>query len=89
MKVVDVENEVVAFAVAPGTGDAEAEAGGFEGEGEFREFSTALGAGVVLASGELVEAAGRSARATRSAGLGGFSAGRLAAFARRPVASHK
>jgi hypothetical protein len=38
-----VEDEVVAFAVAVGLGDGEAEAGGFESEGEFGEFSAALG----------------------------------------------
>ena len=38
-----VDDEIVAFAVAVGFGDGEAEGGGFEGEGEFGEFSAALG----------------------------------------------
>ena len=42
-KVAGVENDVVAFAVAVGAGDAEAEVGRFEDEGEFGKFSAALG----------------------------------------------
>ena len=42
-EIAGVEDYVVAFAVAVGTGHAEAEAGGFEDEGEFGEFSAALG----------------------------------------------
>lgn len=38
-----VEDDVVAFAVAEGLGDAEAVAGGGEGEGEFGDFSAAFG----------------------------------------------
>jgi hypothetical protein len=38
-----VDDGVVTFAVSVGLGDAEAEGGGFEGEGEFGEFSAALG----------------------------------------------
>ena len=38
-----VEDEIVAVAVAVGLGDGEAEAGGLEEEGEFGEFSAALG----------------------------------------------
>src|SRR5262249_5258206 len=41
-----VEDEVVALAVSPGLGDGEAEAGGFDDEGGFGEFSGALGVGV-------------------------------------------
>ncbi len=33
VKGVGVEDEIVAFAVAPGAGDPETEAGGFQGEG--------------------------------------------------------
>jgi hypothetical protein len=33
VKVVGVKDAIVAFAIAPGAGDAEAEAGGFESEG--------------------------------------------------------
>ncbi len=38
-----VDDGIIAFAVAEGAGDAESEARGFEGEGEFGEFSTTLG----------------------------------------------
>jgi hypothetical protein len=38
-----VEDDVVAFAVAEGLGDAEAVAGGGEGKGEFGDFSAAFG----------------------------------------------
>src|ERR1700722_7261886 len=44
-----VDDEVVAFAVAIGAGDAEAEVRGFEDEGEFGEFSAALGGEFALA----------------------------------------
>jgi hypothetical protein len=44
-----VDNEVVAFAVAVRAGDAEAEIRGFEDEGEFGEFSAALGGEFALA----------------------------------------
>ena len=47
--VAGVEDGVVALAVAEGAGDAEAEAGGFEDEGEFGEFSAALGGELALA----------------------------------------
>jgi len=40
-----VDDEVVALAVSPGLGDAEAEADGFEEKGGFGEFSGALGVG--------------------------------------------
>jgi hypothetical protein len=43
MVLVRIENEVVALAVSPGLGDAEAEAGGLEEKGGFGEFSFALG----------------------------------------------
>ena len=49
--VAGVEDYIVAFAVSVGAGDAEAEVGGFEGEGEFGEFSAALGGEFVLARG--------------------------------------
>jgi len=42
-KAVRIENEVVALAVAPGFGNAEAQAGGLEQEGGLGEFSFALG----------------------------------------------
>jgi hypothetical protein len=42
-EIAGVEDDVVAFAVAEGASYAEAEAGGFEDEGEFGEFSAALG----------------------------------------------
>jgi hypothetical protein len=38
-----VEDDIVAFTVAEGLGDAESEAGGFQGEGEFGKFSATLG----------------------------------------------
>jgi hypothetical protein len=41
--VVRIEDEVVALGVSPGLGDAEAEAGSFEEESGFGEFSFALG----------------------------------------------
>jgi len=44
-----IEDDVVAFAVAVGAGDAEAEIGGFQDEGEFGEFSAALGGEFALA----------------------------------------
>ena len=44
-----VDDEVVAFAVAVGTGDAETEVRGFEDESEFGEFSAALGGEFALA----------------------------------------
>jgi hypothetical protein len=50
-EVAGVEDYVVAFAVAEGAGDAEAEVGGFEGEGEFGEFSATLGGEFVLTRG--------------------------------------
>jgi len=43
MEVGGVEDDVVAFAVAEGFGDAEAVAGGGEGEGEFGDLSAAFG----------------------------------------------
>lgn len=46
------EDEVVAFAVAVWLGDGESEAGSFESEGEFGEFSAALG--VEFVGGERV-----------------------------------
>ena len=72
MQGVGVEDEVVAFAVSPGTGDAEAEAGGLEGEGEFGKFSAAFGGEFALE--------GRVGR--EEMGPGGFSARRWAASAR-------
>ncbi len=42
-----VENEVVAFGVSPGLGDAEGETSGLEDEGGFGKFSAALGVEVV------------------------------------------
>ncbi len=42
-EVAGVEDEVVAFAVAVGFGDAEAKAGGDEEEDEFGELAAALG----------------------------------------------
>jgi len=44
-----VKDEVVAFAVAVGFGDAKAHGGGFVGEGEFGEFASALGGEFTLA----------------------------------------
>jgi hypothetical protein len=38
-----VEDEVVAFAIAPGLGDSEAEAGGFVKESELGEFAATFG----------------------------------------------
>jgi hypothetical protein len=49
-----VEDEVVAFAVAVGLGDAEAHGGGFVGEGEFGEFAAALGGEFALAGSFVV-----------------------------------
>jgi len=46
-----VDDEVVAFAVAVGFGDSEAEAGGFEDECQFGEFSATLGGGFLLVGG--------------------------------------
>jgi hypothetical protein len=46
-----VDDEVVAFAVTVGLGDGESECGGFEGEGEFGEFSAALGGEFALECG--------------------------------------
>jgi hypothetical protein len=46
-----IDDGVVTFAVTEGLGDSEAEAGGFEGEGEFGELSAALGVELVLAGG--------------------------------------
>jgi hypothetical protein len=43
VEVAGVEDYVVTFAVSVGLGDAEAEVVGLEGEGEFGEFSAALG----------------------------------------------
>ena len=48
-EVAGIEDYVVAFAVAVGAGGAEAEVGGFEDEGEFGEFSAALGVDFALA----------------------------------------
>jgi hypothetical protein len=45
--VAGVEDEVVTLAVAPGLGDGESEAGGFDDESGFGEFSGALGVGVL------------------------------------------
>ena len=44
-----IDDGVVAFAVAEGPGDSEAEAGGFEGEGEFGKLSATLGVEFTLA----------------------------------------
>lgn len=44
-----VDDDVVAFAVAEGFGDAEAEGGRFEGEGELAELSTTFGIEFALA----------------------------------------
>ncbi len=49
-----IDDGVVAFAVAEGAGDAESEAGGFESEGEFGKFSTALGCEFAGAGGRRV-----------------------------------
>ena len=46
-----VDDEVVTFAVAVGFGDCEAEAGGFEDECQFGEFSAPLGGGFLLTGG--------------------------------------
>ncbi len=43
IKAVRIENEVVALAIAPGFGNAKAQAGGLEQEGGLGEFSFALG----------------------------------------------
>ncbi len=50
-EVAGVEDGVVALAVAVGAGNAEAEVGGFEDEGKFGKFSTALGGEFSLAGG--------------------------------------
>jgi hypothetical protein len=47
-----VNDGVVALTVAEGPGDAEAELRGFEGEGEFGEFSAAFSGEFALAGGE-------------------------------------
>jgi hypothetical protein len=44
-----VDDDVVTFALAVRTGDTEAEVDGFEGEGQFGEFSAALGVEFALA----------------------------------------
>ena len=46
-----IEDEVVTLAVAVGAGDAEAVAGGSEGEGEFGNLSAALGGLFALVGG--------------------------------------
>jgi hypothetical protein len=46
---VGVDDEIIAFAVAVGLGDGEAKSGGLVGEGEFGEFSAALGVELVKA----------------------------------------
>ena len=61
-----VEDEVVAFAVTVGLGDGEAEAGGFESEGEFGEFSAAFGGEFAAVGGWR----GDGSRARRSASTG-------------------
>jgi len=43
IEAVRIENEVVALAVAPGFGNAKAQAGGLEQEGGLGEFSFTLG----------------------------------------------
>src|ERR1035437_3876623 len=48
-EIAGVEDDVVAFAVAVGAGDAETEVRGFEDESEFGEFSAALGGEFALA----------------------------------------
>ncbi len=47
IEAVRIENEVVALAVAPGFGNAKAQAGGLEQEGGLGEFSFALGVGAL------------------------------------------
>ena len=42
----EIKDEIVALAVPPGFGDAEAQGSGFEHEGGFGEFSGALGIAV-------------------------------------------
>jgi hypothetical protein len=49
VQIAGVEDDVVAFAVAVGAGDAETEVRGFEDESEFGEFSAALGGEFALA----------------------------------------
>ena len=49
-----VEDEVVALAVSPGLGDAEAERAGFVEEGGFGAFSASFGIGFVAAKSGLV-----------------------------------
>jgi hypothetical protein len=49
VQIAGVEDDVVAFAVAVGAGDAETEVRGFEDESEFGEFSAALGVEFALA----------------------------------------
>jgi len=53
-----VENEVVALAVAVGLGDGEAEADGFVSEGDFGQFSAALGGEFALVWGFWARAGG-------------------------------
>jgi len=43
IEAVRIENEIVALAIAPGFGNAKAQAGGLEQEGSLGEFSFALG----------------------------------------------
>jgi hypothetical protein len=57
MEVAGVEDEVVAFAVSVGLGDGEAEADGFEDEGEFGELSATF-SGEVVAGGDGGEESG-------------------------------
>ena len=47
----EIDDEVVAVAFAVGFGDGESEGGGFEGEGEFGEFSAAFGGEFAVGGG--------------------------------------
>jgi hypothetical protein len=49
VQIAGVEDDVVAFAVAAGAGDAETEVRGFEDESEFGEFSAAFSGEFALA----------------------------------------
>ncbi len=64
-----VEDEVVAFAVAVGAGDAEAVAGGGESEGEFGNLSATLG-GVFAFEGSLRARGGQGLGRTLVASVG-------------------
>jgi hypothetical protein len=75
-KVAGVDNDVVAFAVAVGLADSEAEFVGLEGEGDFGEFSKALGGEFSLA-GRLRDGGSRGRLWGERGGLDGLVLDRL------------